>query len=173
MMRTPVESSVETKERFQPAPAQLERAAAQRLFNLLYVYIPIALASLIIIGLIGLLFWGVFSPNVEGTRQFASALADIIVIGITIPLMLLCAVGPVSLIGVTVYRRKRRQPEGDPRPYGRLQTLLWRLDALVANIQAKLVETLPRIARPIIEANARAAYLHTFLEHVKKIFSRS
>lgn len=172
-MRMPVESSAETKERFQPAPAQLGRAAARRRFNLLYVYIPIALASLIVIGLVGLLFWRVFSPDVEGTRQFASALADVIIIGTTVPLMLLCAIGPASLIGVAVYRRNRKQPEGDPQPYGRLQTLLWRLDALVANIQAKLAETLPRIARPIVEAYARAAYLHTFLEHVKKIFSRS
>jgi hypothetical protein len=171
-MTTPVITTVETDVPYAPNNAQLERAAALRRFNWLYIYTPIIVAALICIVLIGLLFWGAFSPNITGTRNFASALADIVIILTTLPLLLLCAIGPVGALALFVYRRQKRVDSPAPG-YGRLHILLWRLDTLVSKGQVMIETALPKVAQPVIQANARAVYWRTLIKNWREIFNRS
>ena len=140
---------------YQPSPDQMERAAALQRFNRLYIYVPLAVFSLAGLVLVGLLLWGVFSPNILGTREFV------------MPLLLLCAIVPAAAIGLVVYRRQ--QPK---REHGRFHTLLWRLDALVTKAQDAVSTTTPKAAAPIIKGHASLAYVQTLLKNVKKQFTR-
>lgn len=158
-MAVPVPSDSQA---YQPSSDQLERAAALQRFNRLYVYLPVAVLGLVGLVLVGLLLWGVFSPNVTGTRELASGLADVIVILTVIPLLLLCAIVPAAAIGLVVYRRQ--QP---PREHGRFHTLIWRLDTLVAKVQTKTATTLPKAAAPFIKGQAWAAYARTLWTSLK------
>ena len=152
---------------YQPSPDQMERAAALQRFNRLYIYVPLAVFSLAGLVLVGLLLWGVFSPNILGTREFASGLADLVVIMTVMPLLLVCAIVPAAAIGLVVYRRQ--QPK---REHGRFHTLLWRLDALVTKAQDAVSTTTPKAAAPIIKGHASLAYVQTLLKNVKKQFTR-
>jgi hypothetical protein len=50
-------TTVETKPEYQPTPAQQARDAALRRFNRLFVYLPVIIAAVIALIVIGLLFW--------------------------------------------------------------------------------------------------------------------
>lgn len=163
-MTTPEQSEPQL---YQPSPEQLERAAALQRFNRLYVYIPLAVFSLAAVALVTLMLWGVFSPNVVGTREFVSGLADLVVIMTVMPLLLLCLIGPAAAVGLVVYRRQ--QPK---REHGRFHILLWRLDALVTKAQDAISATTPKAAAPVIKGYAWMAFMQTLLENVKKQFTR-
>ena len=163
-MTTPVQSDSEA---YRPTTGQLEREAALRRFNRLYVYLPLGIFSLVGLVLIGLLLWGVFSPGITGTREFASGLADLVVILTTLPLLLLCALVPAAAIGLVIYRRQQPKPE-----HGRFQTLFWRLDTLVTKVQNTLSTSLPKAAAPIIKGHGWIAFLRAVLENLKRQFIR-
>ncbi len=152
---------------YQPSPEQLERAAALQRFNRLYIYVPLAVFSLAGVALVALMLWGVFSPNVVGTREFVSGLADLVVIMTVLPLLLLCLIVPAAAVGLVIYRRQ--QPK---REHGRFHTLLWRLDAVVTKAQNAVSTTTPKAAAPVIKVHAWKAYVQTLLENVKKQFTR-
>lgn len=169
-MATP--TALETTDTFTPAATQVERAAALRRFNRLYIYTPLVLISLLIIALIVLLLWGSLGFEESHTRQLASGLADIIVILVTIPMMLLCAIVPLAAIGAAVYRQQQRQTEEEEVKYGRLQMLFWRLETLLARVYAALETASAKVAAPLIEAHALAAYVSTFLKDLRRFVSR-
>lgn len=152
---------------YQPTAEQLERTAALTRFNRLYVYLPLIIFSAVGLFLLGLMLWGVFSPNENGAIGLMSGLADLIVIMTVIPLLLLCAVVPAAAIGLVVYRRQQPQ-----RKHGRFQTLLWRLDTLITKAQSKTATTLPKAAAPVIKGHAWAAYVRALVENIKKLFAR-
>jgi len=95
-------------------------------------------------------------------------MADIVVTLTILPLLLLCAIVPVGTIALVVYRRT--QPK---KPYGRVQTLLWRLDSLVVRLQARSQQLLPRASNILIEGHARAAYLRALSHELKRFIGRS
>lgn len=158
-MTTPLQAEPQP---YQPSPAQLERAAALKRFNRLYVYLPLAVFSVAGLVLIGLLLWGTLSPNIMGTREFVSGLADLIVIFTVLPLLLLCAIVPAAYIGLVVYRRQQPKQE-----HGRFQTLIWRLDSLVTKTQEKTTETMPKVALPVIKGHSWMAYLRSLIINIK------
>lgn len=155
----------------EPTEEQKQRLAARRRFNWSYVYAPIILFSLVILSLIGLLIYGVLSPNGNGTAEFASALADIILIMTITPLLLLCALPTLLFAGVVVYRRQQRKEKkerGELVPeHGRVQRLFWRLDNLLTRIQTIIQQQAPKGAGPIINVNAWLSYLLAFWQQLK------
>ncbi len=152
---------------YEPTAAQLVRAASLRRFNWFYVYVPIGLFGLIALLLIGLLLWGALSPNIIGTREFASGLADIVIILTIIPLLLLCAIVPLAAIGLVIYRKQ--QPE---REHGRFQTLFWRLDTVVDKARDKTDTAAPKAADVVISGHTRAAYWRALFNNLRKQFTR-
>lgn len=153
---------------FEPNAAQLERAHALRRFNWIFVYTPVSLALAAILVIVGLLLWGSLAPHIRGTSEFASAVADIIIILTILPLFVLCAIVPAAAIALVIYRRKKPK-----RTHDLGHTLLWRLDALLDTVQAKSVQLLPRAAGAVIEGHARAAYVGALISRLKGIFGRS
>jgi hypothetical protein len=147
---------------YEPTFTQQERAMARRRFNRLYIYLPLGLASMAIVALVVLMLWGALSPNIVGTREFASGLADIVIILTIMPLLLLCAIVPAGAIGYVVYRRQQPQ-----REHGRFQILIWRLDGLVNKAHDKVEVALPKAANPVIDGHARMTYWRTLIKKLK------
>ncbi len=154
---------------FEPTVAQEDRAKALRRFNRLFVYLPISIVGLGVLIVIGLLLWGSFSPNITGTRDFTSALADIIIILTIAPMMLVCAIFPAGLIALMVYGGKK--PEGSK--YGRMQTVLWKLHNFADRLQSNRQVILDTAARPIIQGHAKVTYYQSILKFIGRLFSRS
>ncbi len=159
-MTTPVQADPQL---YQPSPDQLARAAALKRFNRLYIYLPLAVFSVVGLVLVGLLLWGTLSPNIVGTREFVSGLADLILILAVLPMMLLCAIVPAAYIAWVVYRRQQPQ-----REHGRFQTLIWRLDSLVTKAQDKTSDVMPKVATPVIKGHSWLAYLQSFIKNIKR-----
>lgn len=161
---------------YQPTDGQMARASALRRFNRLYVYIPLFLGASIILFLLGWMFWRTFLPQLENNRQFLSGVADIVIIFTIMPMMLICALGPASLIGLVGYRYKKRREQKksgqSPPPAGRLQLLLWRLDHLLDTVAIKTADILPKVSKPVIGLNAFLAYMEALFIQFKKLFMR-
>lgn len=171
----PVSSTPAT---YQPTEIQLARAAALRRFNWLFVYVPIVLGTVSILFLLGFMFWQSFAPEQsETSRTLLSGIADVVLILTLMPMMLICALGPLALIGLAAFYYNRRQtqkdaPEPAP-PVGRLHLLLWRLDAIVNTAAQKSAELLPKIAQPVIQFNALLAYIESWFKQIRSLFSRN
>ncbi len=140
-----------------PSPSQLEREAAQRRFNRLYVYTPLALATLICLGLLGWLLWETVLVNwfmesnrVESARGLASGLADTIFIIMALPWALFCPVLPL-LFFAGIWRGRRQ----GKAPLRRMQRLFWRLDDVLHKVDQKVNELAPRVAHYVVAGNAR------------------
>lgn len=159
---------------FQPNQEQLARKAALHRFNRLYVYFPLGFIIAASLTIIILFLVGVFAPGLTGAAEFASALADITIILFSIPMMVLCAVGPIMLAGIIALSRNRRQ-QGIPRmdDGGRIQELLWKMDNLIQRSQTKTSEIAPKITKPVIEANAKLAYIKAFIKQIRSYLKRS
>lgn len=160
-------SAQEDPQEYHPTTTQLEREIALRRFNWLVLYIPIGLAGLAVLVLIGLMIWGTLSPHITGTREFASGMADLIVILTIVPLMLLCAIFPAAVLGYVVYRRQ--QPK---REHGRFRTLFWRLETLLEKTSTRTETILPKAANPIIAGHAWATFWRTLIDQFKYYFTR-
>lgn len=153
----------------EPTVVQEARITSLKRFNWYFVYTPLLVLLLIILILTGLLLWGVLSPNIVGTREFASGVADIVIILAVLPMTLICLVPPVGLVGFMIYRRQKNQDEGK---YGRLHRLLWRVDNLLDTLQPKIEAAVDKVSRPIIRLNAVLAYITTWLNHIVNLFRR-
>lgn len=168
---------IQAEPTYKPNEEQLVRAEALRRFNWLYVYTPLIIGTVIVFVLLGFMFWGAFAQPVEDKRLFLSGLADIVIIFTALPMTLLCAVGPVALVGMIAYRvqkqRERKEAGQSPPAGGRLQRLIWRLDAMLDNVYGKIVETLPKITNPVIQFNALLAYVKSLWNQLKKFLMRS
>ena len=162
-MTTPVQ----TNSHYEPTEAQVARATSLRRFNWLTLYLPLGLAGLSILVLIGLLLWGTLSPNITGTREFMSGLADIVIILTILPLLVACALAPMAAIGFVIYRRQ--QPK---REYGRLQPLFWRLDGMIGKAQNKAETALPKAANTVISGHSQMTYWRVLVNTLKKQFTR-
>lgn len=159
---------------FQASNEQEERVASLKRFNRLYVYLPIGVTVFTAVVCILLLLIGVFSPGLSGAAEYASALADLTIILFTIPLTLLCSIGPLSLLGIILFSRNRRQ-QGKPRfdNGGQIQILLWKMDNFIRLAQAQSTQTTSKIVRPVIEFNAGLAYITAFLRQIQSYIKRS
>jgi hypothetical protein len=150
-------------------PAQQERAATLRRFNLFFVYLPVALLLLLTLGLMGVLAWlTIGGGGDESSRSVVSGVADIFTILFILPVTLLCAIVPLATIGLIVYGRQ--QGWG---PLRWLQRTLWKVEDTVAKVHYKSEEIAPKVARPVISLHALVAYIKTFLTYLKRILTWS
>lgn len=161
---------------FKPTEAQLARAKRFTRFNRLFVYLPFGIFALTGLGLVLFMLYLAIWPPYEDTRPFLSGLADTILILFMLPVLLVCGLVQVGLIGGIVYWRRSGSENGDPpdpaAQYGRIRVVLWRLDQLLDKLFNKIEAILPRVARPVIAFNAILAYIGKWLENVKKLLTR-
>jgi hypothetical protein len=159
---------VETKPEYKPTPRQLERAAALRRFNRWFVYLPIIFAALIVLAVIGLLFWVTLIQPGESGRETVSGIASAVVILVSIPMTLLCAIPSVLIIGLTIQSRQKGQA-----PIKRVQTIFWRLDSLILRIQSAVNDFVPKAANIVIKGHTALAYVRTLLNKLINLLKRS
>ena len=81
---------------FEPTTAQLERDRLLRRRSRLYIYLPLGIVSFIALVLIALILIGIFAPGIQGTEEFISAVADIIVILWIIPMIIMVSLLPIT-----------------------------------------------------------------------------
>lgn len=165
-------AELEAPRNVQPTQEQEARRDRLKRFNRLVIYLPLGLVALAWIVLVGVLFWLAiagewFAMDTDQARfrQLLSAIADIVTILALAPLLLLCAVPSVGAIGLYVYRRQRKAdaPQAPSLP------LFWRIENVVRTIRDRTAATLPKIARPVINAHATGAFIQRLIIEVKQI----
>ncbi len=158
---------------YKPTDAQTERAAARRRFNRLYVYLPIWLLTAVILVLTGIMVWSVFTPAAAENAAFLSGVADLILIMVLLPSIILWGVivGLPIAYYVNRYQERRKEPTPDQvyvRQYGRFRLILWQIDHKVEQLSQFIQERiLPVIVRPIIRVHELAAALKAWWETLR------
>jgi hypothetical protein len=161
---------------FEPTTAQLERDRLLRRRSRLYIYLPLGIVSFIALVLIALILIGLFAPGIQGTEEFISAVADIIVILWIIPMIVLVSLLPIAYVAYFVNRRQKRKldPQTGPLAYrSRVQVFLWRIQVFMDQTEVKTGELAPKVAKPVTNFNAYIAYLGAWLNILIRPFKRS
>lgn len=158
---------------YQPTAEQLARDEALKRFNRLYIIIPVAITVLIALALLITLAVFAFLPNNSALRQFISGMADLIIILVSIPMTLLCAILPVAYVAIVLNRRQQRRlyPQLGPMAYrGRLQSLLWWLQGKLDQAQAAVESGSTSLANRVMKAHERFEYYSTLGERLRRNF---
>jgi hypothetical protein len=161
-------TTVETKPEYQPTAAQLARAAALRRFNRWFVYLPVIMAAVIVLVVVGLLFWVTLIQPGENSRETVGGIASAVVILVSLPMTVLCALPSVLIIGAFVQGRQRGMA-----PIKRIQTIFWRIDSLVLRLQSAVYDFTPKVAGVVIKAHAAVAYVRNLLNQLMNLLKRS
>jgi hypothetical protein len=169
-----IESAVQPA--VQPTAEQLERRQRLRRFNRWVLYVPVGLTFLAWLGLIGGLLWlsvagdwFAMDTNQTHYRQLLSGVADTLTMIMLTPLLLLCALPTVGAIALVLARRQ--SAKGAPAGETSLP-LLWRIDNIITEIHDTIARTTPRVAKPLIDAHATAAYIKRFILVIKQTISQ-
>jgi cytochrome c oxidase assembly factor CtaG len=161
-------TTIETKAEYLPTAVQLDRETALRRFNRLFVFLPIIIAAVIALIVVGLLFWVTLIRPEESSRQTVSGIASAVIILASLPLTILCAL-PTLLFIALVYQGRQKKTA----PLKRVQTIFWRIDSLVLKIQNAVNQTMPRLAGVVIKAHAAVAYVRNLLNQLINLLKRS
>lgn len=161
-------NAVEPKPEYQPTPTQLEREAALRRFNRLFVYLPILFAAVIALFIIGLLFWVTLIQPGESSSATVSGIASSVVILFSLPMTLLCALPSILFIVLFTQMRNKQMAY-----IKRVQTLFWRLDSLVLKVQTAVNEYTPKAAGVVIKAHVVMAYIRNLFTQLINLLKRS
>ena len=156
------------EESYEPTQVQVERAAALRKFNLLFVYGPIGLVAAIAFGLIIFLLIVVLNPPSDDALLFISGLADAALVIALLPTVIIGA----ALLSLIAYSYIRARQQG-MAPIRQTQRLLWRMDNVVGRLRSLTKETASKVARPFISVNSFAAYVKALVYQVLKLLKRS
>ncbi len=161
---------------FKPTEAQLERDRILRRRNRLYIYLPLGIVSFIALLLLVLILIGIFAPGADGTEEFISAVADIIVILWIIPAMILVSILPITYVAYLLNRRQKRKldPQTGPLAYrSRLQIFAWRLQVFMDQAEGKTSQVAPKVAEPVTTFNALIAYFGAWINILTRPFTGS
>lgn len=162
---------------FEPSAEQIARATALRRFNRLYVYVPVGLVTAVVLLItLYMLILAIFRPSPE-LYLFLSGLADFVLIMMLLPVVLIFGLIMTAIIGGYVYYNffmdEADRPITPAPPYGRIRTLLWRIDSLLLLIiLPKLRHYSYRITRPLIRFNGWFAYIQSWLNTLRRLVIR-
>jgi hypothetical protein len=171
----PPEWQRESADPFTPTAVQLERASALKRFNRLVIYLPLGLLATAVLGLLIYLVIIAIWPPYEDTRLFLSGIADIILILLMLPVVLIFGLLLAGIFGGLIYQRQSRKENGAGTlqlKYGRLRLLLWKLDQKLSAVYRKADQLMPRLANPVIRFNALTAYISAWLGQLRKQLNR-
>ena len=107
----------------------------------------------------------IFAPleEIGAQRETVSAMADIIIIFATVPMILSCLLVPLLALTLATRQRERSSIE-------RLQRLLWRVDNVALAMRDKTATFTPRLTQFVVTFNGWLAYLSRFYRQIKQIF---
>ncbi|MGD8583934.1 MAG: hypothetical protein PVH65_02980 [Chloroflexota bacterium] len=153
---------------FEPTSEQTQRAAKLRRFNLLFVYVPVGLVTVIVIALVVVMLIVAINPANEDARLFLSGLADAALALALLPILMVGAL----LVGLAGYTLSQSRKKG-VAPVIRTQRLLWRVDALVSRLRTGAERTAGMVAEPFLTVNGAVAYIRMLITQLVKIIKRS
>jgi len=162
---------------FEPHAEQVARAAALRRFTRLYVYVPVGLVTAVVLTIFLYLLYLALFPPTEDTYLFLSGLADFVLILMLLPVVLIFGLVMTAVIGGYIYYNyfmdEADRPIPPAPPYGRVRTLLWRIDSLLLLIVLpKLRHYSYRITRPIVRFNGWFTYIQSWLDSLRRLVIR-
>jgi len=122
-----------------------------------------------------LLYLALFPPS-EDTYLFLSGLADFVLIIFMIPVAIVFGLLLFGGVGGYIYYKyfldEAERPLSPAPPYGRIRTLLWRVDDLLLQIMPKVDAAVGNISRPVIRFNSWVAYVGSWLKSIKNLLLR-
>lgn len=161
---------------YQATAEQLERDKARRRYLGRYVYTPVIIAVILVLILFVLVIFLAFGVNTPAALSFIAGMAGLVVILMSIPLIILMTILPITWLALRLNRRQQRQlyPETGPMAYrSRIQILLWQLDSLLAQAQRQAERGGDALARPLMKLHAMGDYIRGFGRGLNKNFTRS
>ncbi len=155
---------------FIPTAVQQQRAKALKRFNRLAIYLPLGLIATAVLAVLVYLLIIAIWPPFEDTRLFLSGIADIILILLVLPMVIVFALLLAGTFGGLFYWRQSRRDSASTlqRKYGRLRLLLWKLDQKLTVYYRKVHLLMPKLAQPLIRFNAFSAYVGAWLDQLTK-----
>lgn len=147
-----------------PTADQLARESALRRFNWLFLYTPLLVLAVGVLALLVWLLMATLPMEGSGARQTVSAAADLIIIGVSLPLTVACLLLPGLALALAIKDRARERSR-----IAGFQRLLWRVDNVVETVRTKTAEITPKIAQPVLAAHGWLAYGRAFIDRVWRI----
>lgn len=159
-----------------PTNEQEERRARLRRFNRWVLYFPVGLVVAGWLVLIGVLIWlavagdwFAMDTNQSDVRQLVSGVADVFTMLMLVPPLLLCAVPIVASVALVIVRRQRAADKAAGSPS---LPLFWRIENVITSVRDTVADTMPRLANPVINAHATAAFIKRFFIVLKRTISQ-
>lgn len=165
-----------TRTTYRPTTEQLARDEARHRYLRRNVYVPIVIAAIIVAALFILVVALAFGVGTPRALSFIAGMSALIVIMISVPIIILMALMPISWLALRINRRQQRKnfPETGPMAYrSRVQIVLWQLDGLLDSAERGVESAGRRLRQPLINLHARFAYWRGFLDGIKGKFTRS
>ncbi len=154
---------------FEPSVEQLERAQRHRRYEWLTLYVPLIFMGLLVVLAIVGGIWGTtagFGNEVNRWRITVSAMADIIVIAVTLSMTVACLILPILGFGGWIYGRQQGW-----KPWQTTRHFLWRVDQGLTKIQEPIKERSDQVVEVVIKSRSRWAYFETIWRWIRYLFT--
>lgn len=136
------------------------RHKRMRRFNALVVYLPLAVAALIAIGVLVWLAVRVITGAPDASRDTASGLSSIVLLSaVLFPALLSCGVLPALGLFALGWRA-----QNGSIVQKRMTGLFGRIDGLLDTVQHRVDDTTPKIAAPMIQLKGRGRFVGRLLQ---------
>jgi len=142
--------------------AQAERQKKLARFNRRTIVLPIVIMGVVIIAIIGLMFWLTLFAGEESVskwREFSSATADLMLIFAILPMTMLVALLPILAAGWFWYTQENRRPVEKW-----LQKWLWKTDGFVEKSVKKVDAVGEKAADLSVKYRASATRVEKIVE---------
>lgn len=156
-----------------PSSSQIERKKALKRFNLLFVYLPIAFFTILILTVIGYISWLSVGVRQESMLSTVSGLADLTLILVMIPMMVIGLLGPAALFGIIYWTVKRRQAKKEQPSIVEegilLQKYSWQAESFLDRVRLQVQKGMDKAADPVIKLNG---WLDAFVTMLRQLWSK-
>lgn len=156
----------------QPNAVQQARIKRLRKFNWLFVYTPLLFGAIIVLTLSVWMLWGALSESDTPTQLFLSGMADLILILVLLPAILLGLLGPAALGGLIYWfvrsrKEKKIQPYPTEIPRGNIiQRSSWWLEAQLERAAVTIEQITAKIATQLIRLHAQSRFVGQFIKNL-------
>jgi len=141
----------------EPSSAQLERVAALRRFNWLYVYAPISIVALAITFTIAWLLYAMLVPSADDPVSTVSAVADVFLIITSIGCILTCGLVTATAVIVVVQAKSK-----GIKPLQKIRQLFWKIEYGLQKLDALVINGTVGIVRIIAQIRS----IYTFIQRM-------
>jgi len=159
-----------SRSHYQPTAEQLARDSERRHYLRRNVYMPVIVASVVVLILFVLIVLLAFGIALPPAKSFIAAMSSLVIILITLPLISLLSILPVAWLVYTIHRRRQRKdnPETGPMAYRSwIQIRFWQIDSMLGGAQHGVDELGVKARQPLVTIHSRVAWLKGFRRGIK------